>query len=45
MINHMHGMRSKAFALLLSMDRLELQNREKAREGAIPDKCVAVLQA
>lgn len=42
MINHMHGIRSKAYALLLSMDRLELRSKEKAIEGNVPDKCVAV---
>ena len=32
MINHIHGIGSKAFALLLSMDRLELRDKEKAIE-------------
>ena len=34
MINHIHGIGSKAFALLLSMDRIELRDKEKANEGA-----------
>ena len=45
MINHIHGIGSKAFALLLSRDRLELRDKEKAIEGGQPDRCVAVLQS